>query len=742
MEMNRETFREEVKKFRTNVQSQTGNEAFDTAEKSIVLEKRGPVAIIWLDQVGQKANTLGTPNMLRLFEIFTEIEKDSSLGCLVFFSKKPSIFIAGADISEIKRMTDGRGSADDLMKLQSVFTYLENLPIPSIAAIHGACMGGGTELSLSCDYRMATDDSATKIALPEVMLGVIPGWGGTQRMPRLLGLEKSLDLVLSGRAVDGKKAKKMGLVDKVVAKEFLEEKALAWANELAKTKKKRGHNYEHKDAILEKVPGGKWIIFDQAKKKLLEKTKGHYPAPLKALEVIKKTYGGNLEEGLKVEARAFAEMVASETSKALIHVYYLNEGVKRDKGTEKGTKGAEVTHTAVMGAGVMGGGIAQLFAAKGSRVRMKDVQWDGVAKGYQAAAKIFRKQVERRKMKQSDMDNAMGRIEGTLDFTGLKNVDLVVEAVVEDMNIKKSVFKELEAHCGPKTVLATNTSSLSVDELATSVKDPSRVVGMHFFNPVDKMPLVEVIRGKKTSDEAVATVFQYAKKVGKTPIVVKDAPGFAVNRILGPYMNEAAFLMVEGAGVEKIDRVMEKFGMPMGPIALLDEVGLDVAAKVSKILYGAFGDRMKSPALFDTITAEKRFGKKVGKGIYVYENGGKKKSLDTGFLQKLGIKDGSASLPDEEIVKRLVYLMINEAARVWEEGLVRTVGDIDVGMIFGTGFAPFRGGLLKYADSVGADHIVSDLELFVRKYGPRFAPAQFLQQLAVSGKKFYSAQDK
>ena len=261
------------------------------------------------------------------------------------------------------------------------------------------------------------------------------------------------------------------------------------------------------------------------------------------------------------------------------------------------------------------------------------------------------------------------------------------------------------------------------------------------LSPVDKMPLVEVIRGKHTSDEAVATVFQYAKKVGKTPIVVKDAPGFAVNRILGPYMNEAAFLMVEGAGVEKIDRVMEKFGMPMGPIALLDEVGLDVAAKVSKILYGAFGERMRSPALFETITAEKRFGKKVGKGIYLYENGGKKKTLDTAFLQKVGIKDGSARLPDEEIVKRLVYLMINEAARVWEEGLVRTVGDIDVGMIFGTGFAPFRGGLLKYADSVGADHIVSDLELFSRKYGPRFAPAQFLQQLAVSGKKFYGATD-
>ncbi len=742
MEMNRETFREEVKKFKSSFQAQAGTDAFDSAEKSIRLEKRGPVAVIVLDQFQEKANKLSTPNMLRLFDLFTEIEKDASLGAIVFISRKPTIFIAGADIAEIKRLSSGLGTADDLMKLQSVFTYLEKMDLPSIAAIHGACMGGGTELSLACDYRMVTDGPETKIALPEVLLGVIPGWGGTQRMPRLLGLENSLDLVLSGRAVDGKKAKKMGLADKVVSKEWLEEKAIVWATELAASKKKRKFEHDIKDRLLEAVPGGKWIIFDQAKKKLMEKTKGNYPAPLKALEVIKKTYGGNLESGLAVEAKAFSELVVGEASKNLINVYYLNEAVKKDKGTEKRTKGAEVNHSAVIGAGVMGGGIAQLFSQKGTRVRMKDVQWDAVAKGYQAAFKIFKKQVERRKIKQSDLDNAMARIEGTLQYSGLKNCDLVVEAVVEDMNIKKSVFKELENACNPKTILATNTSSLSVDELASALKDPSRVVGMHFFNPVDKMPLVEVVRGKKTSDEAVATVFQYAKKLGKTPIVVKDAPGFAVNRILGPYMNEAAYLLVEGAGAERIDSVMENFGMPMGPMALLDEVGLDVAGKVSKILFGAFGERMKSPALFESFTAEKRFGKKVGKGIYLYENGGKKKTLDSGFLHKLGVKEGSSSITDDEIVKRLVYLMINEGARVWEEGLVRTVGDIDVGMIFGTGFAPFRGGLLRYADTVGADHIVSDLELFARKYGPRFQPAQFLQQLAVSGKKFYGDQDR
>ncbi len=738
MEMNKESFREEVKKFRSSFKS----DASDTAEKSIRLEKRGAVAVIVFDQHQERANKLSTPNMLRLFDLMLEIEKDSAIGAMVLISKKPSIFIAGADISEIQKLSSGQGTAADLMKLQSVFTYLERMAIPSIAAIHGACMGGGTEMSLACDYRVMTDAPETRMALPEVMLGVIPGWGGTQRMPKLLGLEKSLDLILTGKAVDGRKAKKIGLADKVMPKEWLEEKVMSWANELAKTKVKNPKHADLKDRLLEAVPGGKWVIFEQAKKAVLSKTKGNYPAPLKALEVIKKTYGGDLEAGLKVEAEAFAELVVTEQSKHLIELYYLNEKVKKDKGTTAGVKGQEVHQTAVVGAGVMGGGIAQLFAQKGARVRLKDVQWDAVGKGTQAAYKIFKKQVERKKMKRSDLDNTMARIEGTVEYSGFKHLDLVVEAVVEDMKIKKLVFNDLETNCGPKTILATNTSSLSVTEIASDLKDPSRVVGMHFFNPVDKMPLVEVIRGQKTSDEAIATVFQYAKKIGKTPIVVKDAPGFVVNRILGPYMNEAAIMMAEGAGVHSIDAAMESFGMPMGPITLLDEVGLDVAAKVSKVLYGAFGERMKSPPLFEAISAEKRLGKKSGKGIFLWEDSGKKKTLDTEFLQKLGIKDGSVSLSEEEIQKRLLYLMINEAARCWEEGLVRQVSDIDVGMIFGTGFAPFRGGLLRYADSVGADHIVSDLEVFTRKYGPRFQSSQFLQHLAVDNKKFYGVADK
>jgi len=386
----------------------------------------------------------------------------------------------------------------------------------------------------------------------------------------------------------------------------------------------------------------------------------------------------------------------------------------------------------------MGGGIAQLFSAKSIRVRMKDINWDAITKGYHHAHKIFKKAVDRKKMKASDLMNAMARIEGTTRYEGFKHLDLVVEAVVEDLEIKKKVFTELDAATDPKAILATNTSSLSVSKIASAVKDPSRVVGMHFFNPVDKMPLVEVIRGTATSDEAASTVFQLSKKVGKTPILVKDSPGFVVNRILGPYMNEAVQIALEGVPVSRIDRVMERFGMPMGPIELIDEVGLDVGAKVSKVLYGAFGERMKPPPGLEVLISEGRLGKKAGKGIYLYEAGGKKKSEDPTLAKKLGIKENGAGLTDEVIEKRLIYTMINEAARIVEEELVRDVADVDIGMIFGTGFAPFRGGLLRYADSVGADSIVTDLELFARNFGPRFQPAPFLQGLSVSGKKFYS----
>jgi len=730
MELTRENFKQEVATFKAGFKE----DAFSIAEKSLTLEKKGNIGVISFDQYQEKANKLSTPNMLRLFELCLQIEEDKSIEAVVVISRKPTIFIAGADISEIQRLARGEATTESLMKLQAVFTFLESLSIPVIAAIHGACMGGGTELALACDYRMASDGPETKIALPEVLLGVLPGWGGTQRMPRLVGLEKSLDLILTGKSLDGKRAKKIGLVDKVVPVEFLEEKTLAWAQDLARTKKKRSYETPLKDRLLESVPGGKWVIFDQAKKQVMKQTKGNYPAPLRIIETLRKTYGGDLEKGLKVEAKAFTDLVVTPESQCLIGIFYLQEKVKKDKGVEGKIAGKDIKRAGVVGAGVMGGGIAQLFAAKGTRVRMKDIQWDAVAKGYKAAHKIFQKLVDKKRMKPNELANAMERIEGSVDYSGFSHLDLVVEAVVESLEIKKKIFQELGEKVSSETILATNTSSLSISEIAKATKDPKRVVGMHFFNPVDKMPLVEVIRGRETSDEAVATVFQYAKKVGKTPIVVKDAPGFVVNRILGPYLNEAVYLLLEGVSPTRMDSVMEKFGMPMGPITLLDEVGLDVASKVSHVLHQAFGERMKPPSVIDLVAKEGRLGKKSGKGIYLHSNG--KREEDSEILSKMGVQ-AVKEISDEEIIKRLTYVMVNEAARILDEGLVRDVSDIDIGMIFGTGFAPFRGGLLRYADKVGPEVIVSELDILNKTLGERFQPCQYLQQLSIDGKKFY-----
>lgn len=733
MEVTVDSLKDEVSHFRDGFKK----EELGNAEKSIFLEREDNIGFIVFDAYQEKANKLSTPNLLRFFELLLEVEKDKSLSSLIIISKKPRIFIAGADIAEIQQISEGKVTGESLTKLQNVFTFLENLPIPSIAAIHGACLGGGLELTLACDYRVVTDAKETKLGLPEVQLGVLPGWGGTQRLPRLVGLAKGLDLILTGRQLSGKSAKRMGLADKLVPKELLREKAIEFSKSIGRKKRKANAQKQSlQEKLLESVPGGKWLVLDQARKMVLEKTKGNYPAPLKILSVIKDTFGLPLEEGLKKEVQAFTELVVSPESKNLIRVYYLRESVRKDKGVENKVAARPVGRAGILGAGVMGGGIAQLFAAKGVRVRMKDINWDAVSLGYQSAYKVFSKLVKKRKLKPFEVTNAMALIEGTTAYSGFKNLDLVVEAVVEDLAIKKKVFEQLDQECGPATILATNTSSLSVTSMAQVCKDPSRVVGMHFFNPVHMMPLVEVIRGKESSDEAVATVFNFAKKLGKTPIVVKDAPGFVVNRILGPYLNEAVYLMLEGVSPVEIDAVMERFGMPMGPCTLLDEVGLDVSSKVSKILFGAFGERMKAPAMMENISDGGRLGKKSGKGIYLYEEG-KKSGVDTKFLSSFKIAKRPSILTEEVVERRLTFQMVNEASRIIEEGLVRSVSDIDVGMIFGTGFAPFRGGLIRFADTIGAEAIVGDLEIYTRNYGPRFQPSEYLQKLAVDKKPFY-----
>jgi len=697
------------------------------------------IGILTFDYPDSKANKFNTEAMTQLNEKIEEISNNKDIKCLLFMTAKESIFIAGADINEIKDITDPQQGYEVGEKGHEIFNKIENLPFPTVAVIHGASMGGGTEMSLACKYRIASDHPKTKIALPEVNLGIIPAWGGSTRLPKLIGLQRSLDIILTGKNLIPKKALRSGVIDKIIPKEMVKEAGIAFAkdvikgkNVLARSKRKpRGLV----NAILEKNPLGRALVFNQAKKAVMKKTHGHYPAPLRALKVIKKGYGKSLKVGFEAEAKALGELLVTDESKNLVKVYYMMESVKKQNGTQNtDVKTLPVNKSAVLGAGVMGGGIAQLFAGRDIVSRVKDINYDAVGKAYQQAASVLKGKVKRRRITKLEMSQILQKITGTVDYSGFNSVDFVVEAIVEDLEIKKKVFAELEENIREDTVVVTNTSSLLVNDMAVAFKNPERFVGMHFFNPVHMMPLVEVIRGKDSTDEAVATTFQLAKALGKTPVVVSDGPGFLVNRLLVPYMVEAVSLLEEGHGIQKIDKAMLNFGMPMGPIELFDEVGIDVAFKVAKILSQSMGDRMAESDIFENMVNDGKFGKKSKVGFYKYE--GKKKIYDSSIESYISVKN-KTTLSEEELVQRMVYPMINEAARCLDEKIVTRPQDVDLGMIFGTGFAPFRGGLLNYANSEGIEKINSTLEKFAQEYGTRFQQSDALQKMAKEKKNFY-----
>ena len=710
-------------------------------QESLKIIPKAEVALIHWDHIGENANKMSTPVMTRLKEIIEEL-KASDFKAAVILSGKKKIFIAGADINEIKSLKTKEDFAAAVGGGQEVLNSLEDLPIPVIAAIHGACAGGGCELALACDYRVASDAKETKIGLPETKLGLIPGFGGCVRLPRVVGLQVALDIILAGKMLAAKKALKTGLVDQVVHPSILEAQALKMANEKIKNGgKKRKKQFRPKglmNKILESFLGYP-IIFSQAKKKILEKTHGHYPALLEAINVIKKTMGmSNRARALEIERKGFCEVAVTPISKNLIRLFFMMEKVKKKTGVDSEQKPFEVKSLAVLGAGTMGGGIAHVAADRGFSVRLKDIGTDAIARGFQAARQIWEKKIKRRQISSYELEEKLGRISAGVDHSGFKNMDVVIEAIVEDMEIKKKVIAETTEHLKEDCVFATNTSSLSVTEMAGAHPKPENFVGMHFFSPVHRMPLVEVIRGPKTGDQATATVFQLAKKMGKTPVVVKDAPGFLVNRLLVPYMMEAAFYLEQGASVNKVDRVfVKKFGMPMGPFELMDSVGLDVCVKVSKIFKKALGERIELPELLSKLEKTSRLGQKNAKGFYNYEKG-KKTGVDSAIYQELGLAAPKDPLREEELLARSMYNMVNEAAQILlEERVVSSAEDLDLAMIMGTGFPPFRGGLLRWADEVGVEKIVDELEIFATKYGLRFKPTAALRNMAKTQRSFY-----
>jgi len=712
---------------------------------SIRIVPQGEIAVVELDLVGEKVNKFSTPVMLRMKDVIAELAK-SSYKAVIFVSKKNKIFIAGADIEEIKTMTTKEQFEAAVKAGQEIMNMVEDLPMPTIAAINGACMGGGCEFVLACDYRMATDDPSTKIGLPEIQLGILPGFGGCVRMPKLLGLQASLDIILAGKSVNAKKASKIGLVDRVVHPAILMEESIKWAKELiAKGTQKPSKKFQAKGAMNKVLEGflGRGIVFKKAKEGVMKATSGHYPAPLKALEVIKKTYGwSHRDEALAVEREGFCELAVTEISKNLIHVFYLTEMVKKSSGVPgKDVKGRDVKAIGVLGAGTMGGGIAYVSADKGIEVRMKDLNAEALGKGLKHASDLWMKLLKRRSIDKYQFRQKMDKVSATTDYSGFGNLDVVIEAIVEDMGIKQKVIGECATKMRPDAIIVTNTSSLSVTEMAKGHPRPEYFAGMHFFNPVNKMPLIEVIRGEKSSDETVATIFELSKKMGKMPVVVKDGPGFLVNRLLLPYMAEAAFLLQEGMDIKTVDTAyVRDFGMPMGPFALMDEVGLDVCIKVLKIFKKAFGDRVELAPCMEVLEKSGRLGKKNGKGFYSYAEDGKRLAVDETIYAALNLKAPTSPLSTKECIERGVFAMVNECSRALiEDKIVETPHEVDLAMIMGTGFPPFRGGLLKYADSVGLTYIETQLaEYAVQRNAARLRPANPLKDLAKANKKFYN----
>ncbi|MFN8790452.1 MAG: 3-hydroxyacyl-CoA dehydrogenase NAD-binding domain-containing protein [Bdellovibrionales bacterium] len=705
------------------------------------LEGVGSVAYLEFDLAGEKVNKLSTPVMLRLREALQEVAR-GSYKAAVFVSRKPKIFIAGADIDEIRALDSKEKFSTAVAQGQDIFNMIEDLPIPTFAAIHGACAGGGCELILACDYRICTEDSSTRIGLPETQLGILPGFGGCVRLPRVVGLQAALDVILAGKLVNAKKAQKMGLVDRMVHPNLLEEQTALYIQEIIKNGgQKRRKTFQAKGVVGKLLEGPlKGVVFSQAKKQVLKTTHGHYPSPLKALEIIRRTYGmGDRQKALTIEREGFCEVAVTDISKNLIHVFDLTELVKK----QNGVPGVQVTPRdvktlGILGAGTMGGGIAYVAADKGIRVRLKDLNPEALGKGYKHAFDLWAKLVKRKTIDKYQYAQKVNLISGGTDYADFRNMDVVVEAIVEDMGIKQKVIGETANNMRPDAIIVTNTSSLSVTEMSKGHPRPEYFAGMHFFNPVHRMPLVEVIRGSKTSDETIATIYELSKKMGKMPVVVEDGPGFLVNRLLLPYMAEAAFLLQEGMDINVVDRAyVKEFGMPMGPFALMDEVGLDVCIKVLKIFKKAFGDRVEMAPCMEALEKSGRLGKKNRKGFYLYGEDEKRGEVDPAIYSALGLNAPTNPLSKEECLERGVFAMVNECARaLHDDKIVKTPHEVDLAMIMGTGFPPFRGGLLKYADKITPAYVVKQLTKYAgeRNAQKRLSPSEALKRTT----KFYS----
>lgn len=674
------------------------------------------LAWLTIDVPNEKMNTLQAAFAEQVSQVLDEMEaQKKEIKGLIIQSGKPDNFIAGADISMIAGCQNETDAKDLAEKGQQLFQRIENLPFTTVAAIHGPCLGGGLELALACDYRVCSDDNKTKLGLPEVQLGLLPGSGGTQRLPRLIGLLPSLDIILTGKQLRPKKALKLGVVNASVPLTILSRIAAEFA-----LKKKAKKKIDFKEWGMSRNPLGRNLIFSQAAKQAQKKARGNYPAIDAILESINTGLEKGIKKGLQREAELFGQLAMTPESAALRSLFFAMTEMKKEKGS--GAEPKKITKVGVLGGGLMGAGIAHVSINKANKhVTIKDINNNGLLNAYQYQYQRLDKLRKRRIISKAELQQQMLQLTGVTDFSKFTQLDIVVEAVFEDLSLKKEMVKAVQEQGREDVIFATNTSSLPIGQIAEGADKPENIVGLHYFSPVEKMPLVEVIPHATTSDETISTVVSLAKQQGKTPIVVKDCAGFYVNRILAPYMNEAARLLLAGEPMDVIDEALLDFGFPVGPISLLDEVGVDIGAKIMPILEAELGDRFRSPDVFQTLIDDKRLGKKTKRGFYVYK--GKKKEPDQEVYTLLAIKP-SAKLSKEEIAMRCVLPMLAEAQCCLEEGIISSKRDGDIGAIFGIGFPPFLGGPFRYMDSLGEEKLQKLMAKYAGKYGDRFMPSK------------------
>ena len=705
------------------------------------------IAELCFDLQDDSVNKFNALTLNELQEATAAIAADTSLKGVVVTSGKP-VFIVGADITEFG--TTFGGSEDEVAEKIlginfDIFNAFEDLPIPTVAAINGIALGGGFEMALVCDYRIMSDTA--RIGLPETKLGIIPGWGGTTRLPRLIGADNAIEWIASGKEQRAKTALKCGAVDAVVSPDLLDEAAVSLLQQCIDGKLDYQAKRQEKQEPLKLNKTEAMMVFETSKAFVAGQAGPHYPAPVTAIKVMEKAAGMSRDDALREEARGIARMAGTLAAKNLIGLFLGDQMLARS-GKALAKKAGKVERAAVLGAGIMGGGIAYQSAFKGTPIVMKDIAQAGIDLGLAEASKLLSKMVERGRMSVADMAGVLNKIQPSLSYDGFDNVDIVVEAVVENPKVKHAVLTETEAQIRDDAILASNTSTISITHLAEPLKRPENFCGMHFFNPVHRMPLVEVIRGEKTGEDAIARTVSYALAMGKKPIVVNDCPGFLVNRILSPYFGAFMGLVKRGVDFTQIDRAMERFGWPMGPAYLGDVVGIDTGVHAGAVMAEGFPERMKYDfkTCHDVMYENERFGQKNGRGYYKYEadkKGRPKKVPDEEVAALLApVIDGNETLSDEEIVDSMMTVMCLEAVRCLEDGIAATATDVDLALIYGIGFPPFRGGALHYIDDYGIDKFVARADELAAAVGPlkaMYLPTDNLREMAAKGDTFFGA---